>query len=258
MSKTRKFFILTFVITWLLWLPTVINSQWMDVPSIFLLIGMFASFTPTVIGLIMIKKEKGDQFKHYIVSRVKIGFSVKWLVIMMLFPLQSFLALIIVQKIDANYVVVNPISYIMAPLIFLQILFIGGALGEEFGWRGYAFEKLQNKYGAFMGTLILGLLWSIWHLPLFFMANTVQSNMPIWQFVLQNTTIAFVYTWIYNRTKGNMILMILLHAVLNTSAALFPYWQSDIGRYIGLGSLLIVLICIYIFDKTFLRDSSTT
>lgn len=70
--------------------------------------------------------------------------------------------------------------------------------------------------------------------------------------MLQNTMIAFFYTWIYNKTKGNLILMILLHAILNTSSAVFPYWQSDQGRYIGFALLLLTLFVIKIIDSSFL------
>jgi membrane protease YdiL (CAAX protease family) len=123
-----------------------------------------------------------------------------------------------------------------------MILFVGGALGEEIGWRGYALDKLIASHGILVGTLILGLIWSFWHLPLFFIEGTVQSNLPIWQFMLQNTILAFFYTKLYLRTK-NISLMILLHAFMNTASAVFPYWTSDVGRYLGL-----VLLVIYLFS----------
>ncbi len=149
---------------------------------------------------------------------------------------------------DTEFIAVNTIPAVMIPLIFLQILFIGGALGEEFGWRGFALDRLFKLYSQFTATLILGIIWSIWHLPLFFMDGTVQSNMPIWQFIIQNTMIAFYYTLVYKRTKKNMILMIFLHAAANTAAAVVPYWQSDLGRYIGFTVLLIGLVIIIVSD----------
>ncbi len=255
-KRTIKFFTITFIVTWLLWLPTVIYAKGVNVPEVLLLIGMFAGFSPTIVGLVMMKKDRGEGFKSYLQERLTLAFPKKWLLMMMIFPLISMISLVIVHILDKSFVVVNPISPIMAPLVFLQILFIGGAIGEEFGWRGYAMDKLQSKFGPFYGTLILGAIWSLWHLPLFFMLNTVQSHLPIWQFMLQNTMIAFFYTWIYNKTKGNLILMILLHAILNTTSAVFPYWQSDQGRYIGFALLLLTLVVIKIMDSSFLEVDS--
>lgn len=248
-----KFFVTTFGITWLLWLPTVLYAQGVIVPKFLLFIGMFASFTPSFAGLFYSKKASGSNFKGFIKERLSVSFSPKWIFIMFVFPIVSMVSLAIVRIVDQNFKIVDPISPVMIPLIFLQILFIGGALGEEFGWRGYALDRLQTKFGSFYGTLVLGFFWSLWHLPLFFMLNTVQSHLPVWQFMLQNTMIAFFYTWIFNHTSGNLLLMILLHAILNTSSAVFPYWQSDIGRYIGFALLLLLLVVIYIFDSTFLR-----
>ncbi len=244
-----KFFSIVLIITWLLWLPTVIHSQWTEVPSFLLLFGMFASFTPSITGLIMLKKEKGSDFKSYFKTKFNFKFNKIWLLILLIFPLQGGLTLFMTRLADPDFVVQNPIPLAMFPLVFLQILFIGGALGEEFGWRGFVYDKLEAKHGIFLGTLILGLIWSLWHLPLFFMTGTVQSNLPIWQFMIQNTVLAYFYTWIYRKTDGNILLMILLHAVMNTSAAMFPYWQSNTGRYIGLALMLIMLAVIGLVDR---------
>lgn len=255
-NQVIKFFIITFIFSWLLWLPTILHAQWQKMPSGLLLLGMFAGFAPSIVGVIMLKKETGREFKSHMKKRFNLSFPKKWLLIMMIFPAQSALSLFLVKVIEKDFTVVNPISPMMFPLIFLQILFIGGAIGEEFGWRGYALDKLQKVLSPFNATLLLGVLWSLWHLPLFYMLNTVQSNLPLWQFMLQNTVIAFIYTWIYNKTKGNIILMILLHAVLNTSSAMFPYWQSNLGRFIGVGLLIVILIGIKLVDETFLRKTS--
>ena len=140
----------------------------------------------------------------------------------------------------------NKMPWIMTPLVFLQILVIGGALGEEFGWRGFAQLKMEKITSHFNVSLLIGVIWSIWHLPLFFMDGTVQSNIPIWQFMLQNTLMAFFYTWLYHKTRGNLWLIIYLHAIANTASALFPYWQNNTGRYIGFAIMLIGCLMLYI------------
>jgi len=257
MKKTNRFFILTFVITWLLWLPSVINTNLQTMPGILLLLGMFAGFVPSSVGLVMLRQEHGPNLREYLTDKIKLNGYYHYLIFLLVFPIHGILTLLFTSSVDQGFVIENPIPYHFAPIVFLQILLIGGALGEEFGWRGYAQDKLVDRFGQIKGTLVLGLLWSLWHLPLFFMEGTVQSHLPMWQFLLQNTILAYFYTWLYNKTNGNLTLMILLHAVMNTSAAVFPYWQSEIGRYIGLAGLLMILVILSVKEKFSPSNRST-
>jgi uncharacterized protein len=84
---------------------------------------------------------------------------------------------------------------------FVITLFLLGGQ-EEPGWRGYALPRLQQRYRPVKATMILGLAWGIWHLPVM---GPLGFVVP---FVL-----AFFYTWLYNRT-GSVLLAILLHASL--------------------------------------------
>ncbi len=60
------------------------------------------------------------------------------------------------------------------------LIFITNALPEEFGWRGYALDRLQNGSNALVASLILGAIWGVWHLPLHFMDGTVQEIIPVY------------------------------------------------------------------------------
>jgi membrane protease YdiL (CAAX protease family) len=95
------------------------------------------------------------------------------------------------------------------------------ALGEEVGWRGYALPALQARYGALLSSVILGVLWALWHLPVFFNPDTHYSDLP---FVLQvaiQVPLAILYTWVFNSTGGSVLMAILLHAVTNASSRLW-------------------------------------
>jgi len=167
---------------------------------------------------------------------------------LLMFPVLGAISYFITQRVTTltyEGAIVNPL---VIPFIFLQILFVGGALGEEFGWRGYL-QRALSKQNLITTSLIVGAVWSIWHLPLFYMDGTVQSHIPLWQFVLQNTLIAFFYTYLYEKSKGNMVLLILLHAVANTTSAVFPYWTTEAGRWFGFIILLVALTGIIIGDK---------
>lgn len=247
-KQLTYFFALTFMVSWVLWLPTVLHAVWRPMPPVLRMLGLLAGFAPSVLGIIFLTRETGIKPLKYLKNSLSLRFSYRWLFYLLLFPLQAAASLYLVQRLDSTYSVAQPIPLAFAPLVFLQILFIGGALGEEFGWRGYALKRLTDLTGAFKATLLLGILWSLWHLPLFYMIGTVQSNLPLGQFMLQNTLMSFFYTYLYSKTEGKMVPMIFLHATANTAAAVFPYWQTDLGRYIGFGVLIVLLLGTYGVD----------
>jgi membrane protease YdiL (CAAX protease family) len=101
------------------------------------------------------------------------------------------------------------------PFSFVVSMIIGGPLGEEIGWRGFALPRLQRAQGPLVGSLILGLLWAFWHLPYFWMpewGTPKGTVLDIVWFVLADIALTFVYTWVFNNTKGSLLIVILVHA----------------------------------------------
>jgi len=113
------------------------------------------------------------------------------------------------------------LSYIPALLV---ILLVGGPLAEEPAWRGFALPRLEQRAGPLGGTLILGVLWGLWHLPLFLFtkgyngAGTgfVGVSIPFVEFVIGEVALAVIFTWVFNNTRGSLLLTMLLHASANT------------------------------------------
>jgi membrane protease YdiL (CAAX protease family) len=144
----------------------------------------------------------------------------------------------------------------MAPLLFIGMfifqLTLGGALGEEPGWRGFALPRLLSGHSALMATLILGILWCLWHAPLFFIAGTGQSTMPFPLFILGTFAFTFMFTWLYISTKGNLLIMLLLHAAINTVDSILPI-MSPLARgewrpaalFIGMFMVATMIILAY-------------
>jgi membrane protease YdiL (CAAX protease family) len=119
------------------------------------------------------------------------------------------------------------------PVIALQVLLVG-PLSEELGWRGYALEALQSRWGALASSLMVGLLWSLWHLPLFFVSE--ESNFYyewgfgtglFWLFILRMTLISVIMTWVYNNNGRSILSAILLHFAYNfTFSFVYPIPES--------------------------------
>jgi membrane protease YdiL (CAAX protease family) len=103
--------------------------------------------------------------------------------------------------------------------------------GEEFGWRGFALPRLQAKYSALASSLILGCVWVLFHLPLFFTrGGGVGGNMsstPFLAFALYILSGTVLVTWIYNNTRGSMLFAYLMHAAFNTWSGVFASASPD-------------------------------
>jgi membrane protease YdiL (CAAX protease family) len=97
--------------------------------------------------------------------------------------------------------------------VFLMRTLLGGGLGEELGWRGFALPRLSERHGAFRASLIIGLVWTFWHLP----GHLVSSN-PLVNVVAQllyTVPLSFVFTWLYYRSKESLLPVVLMHGALN-------------------------------------------
>jgi uncharacterized protein len=111
--------------------------------------------------------------------------------------------------------------------VFLLITFVG-SLGEETGWRGYALPQLQRRFSPLTATLILAPLWFLWHLPQFPVIGTYRDFGPAGYMgmFLGLTCGAIVLTWLYNRSGGSILLVIVWHGVYNFVGAT----QAATGR----------------------------
>ena len=113
------------------------------------------------------------------------------------------------------------------PLFVLPfLLFDAIANGEEIGWRGYVLPRLQKKYTALAASLIVGVIWGLWHLPKFLAPG---NTSPFAWFMVRQIADAVVYTWVYNNTKGSLLLVTLLHAASNTAGVFLPVYNTVSG-----------------------------
>jgi len=120
-------------------------------------------------------------------------------------------------------------------ILYVAAFIAGGSLGEEPGWRGFALPRLQQRFGPLVGTLILGVPWGLWHLPQFLVipgnfpgfngAGTgfIGILVPIVLFVIMVMAMAYVFTWVFNNTRGSLLLAMLLHTSINTPSIMLPY-----------------------------------
>jgi membrane protease YdiL (CAAX protease family) len=118
--------------------------------------------------------------------------------------------------------------------------------GEEIGWRGYVLPRLQKKFNVLTSTLILGVIWGLWHLPKFL---SQWNPVAFAWFMVHIMAFAVIMTWLYNGTKGSLLLVTIAHASANTIGIFLPLANTvsseNMGAYIGY-VLLEVMVAITI------------
>ena len=152
---------------------------------------------------------------------------------------------------------------VTASMLLGQLVFtlFSGPLAEEAGWRGFALPRLQLKYSALVSSIILGVIWACWHIPLFFVPGSSQQGIPFPIYLMLVVTGAIYFTWLYNNTRGSLIIIVLAHFSFNLSGG---FIAGTLGLlppmilYIAAGSLLILTVVWVIFyfgGKTLSRKS---
>ena len=160
---------------------------------------------------------------------------VQWYLVTLIgVPAMMFLSYLVVPGGLADFVAPDWsfISLYLSDFAFTLFL-AGGPLLEEGGWRGFALPRMQRLHGPLVGTLILGALWGLWHLPFLFgpLAGTgpdatfVSASIAFVLFIIGLIGLSVIMTWVLNNTGGSVLMAILLHAAFDHApvfGALFP------------------------------------
>jgi len=214
-----SFFVLTFLISWLIWLPLWSSGEdTSGILAVFLLLGglgpLFAAILVSAITGTM------PEFKER-VFKWKTGF--RWYLGALLIPiaiyLVAYLLYLILGGTPMDFSSADPV--IIYPLALLFVIFLGGGL-EEPGWRGFALPRLQEKFSPLTSSIMLGLLWAFWHFPLFFSAASAQSELPLGWYIPNAVALSIIFTWLFNKSGGSALLAIILHGGVNAPSGWYP------------------------------------
>lgn len=219
------FLALTLLISW---------SPWIFSGSGFLVFG------PSIAGVITIALTKGKAGLEDLSKRAfrwKVGWR-WWAVALLISGLIGFIAIginLLLGGAMPSFRFFREEWYLI-PVFFLLTI-IGGPLGEEFGWRGFALPTLQAKRGALTASLILGTIWALWHFPLFFQEGSIHAQMglkmlPI--YLIGEIALATMMTWVYNKTGGSLLVGgIILHNADNLWATLLYTSETMTSAFSG-------------------------
>jgi membrane protease YdiL (CAAX protease family) len=185
------------------------------------LVWFFSIFSPSISALIIAGIIGGiPEIKRLLAgfTRWKVGLRwYFWAAFLILGPLAITLIYKALGNPSAGLQPGETISIMLGTILF-QLF--SGPIAEEMGWRGFALPRLQAKHNAVVSSLILGVIWTCWHIPFFFVTGATQMSIPFPIYLVLVTTVTFYITWLYNNTHGSLIITILAHFFYNSTAFL--------------------------------------
>ena len=151
-----------------------------------------------------------------------------------------------------------PPLYTVVPMFFLFTIAAG--IGEEFGWRGCLLPRLQTRHNALVSSLIIGGMWAIWHIPQFFIQGTFQHDLQsqggllpaVLSFSLFVIVSSIWFTWIFNNTRGSVLLAAVMHGASNTWGGYFDVYRGYFGGILTFGavSVLVTILIVLLAGPT--------
>jgi uncharacterized protein len=243
--QLATFFILTFAITWgigafAIFLPAVFRNLLGEISDTHPLYYM-AVAAPTISATILTlalggQSGLGDLYKRLVRWR----FGIQWYALVLI-------GLPVLGWIVTRFTGSNPLKDASTPALLIALLFnllISGPLCEELGWRGFALPRLLKCCSPFKASLVLGILWGIWHLPSFAVSAMVQSGLSLPLFLLSAVCLSFLASWLFMNTGGSVLITVLLHYMANFCASVL-----GVPMLAFTGILLATVILVVGLDK---------
>jgi len=226
MGRSRSlisFFVLAYTLTWLCWLPiAAARAGWFRLPVPEDRLADLGQFGPLISALLFTLRERGTAgLKLLIRAALRWRMNPLWLLVALFFPPLSYLAALQFHSWWTTDPPV-PLPKVTAEALLLTFPFVlvtGGPLGEEIGWRGFALPRLQQRWTPLLASLVLGVLWAGWHLPLWWIARVPTS---FGWYLASMIPLCFVLTCVFNRSGGSILAAMLFHASLNTGFLHLP------------------------------------
>lgn len=222
-SPLGVFFLLTFGLAWAIWLPAILF-----VPEALIFFIIPGAWAPTVAAVLVIAASEGRAGVRALFQRLfrwRVGW--QWYAVVLFgIALLAYIAVglnvvffggqVLPLQLPPN---VPPEAWpIVILIVFVVNIFVGGPLAEDIGWRGYALPKLRERMNTVLASLVIGVVWVIWHAPFFWVAagGVAVGHLPFAWFALLTTAWSVLFAWVYVNTHS-ILMPVLFHAAVNTT-----------------------------------------
>jgi len=242
------FFVIAFGFTWVFQIPRTLDSrEIIESPQFLLFLARhLPQLGPFVAAFLLTYLSDGWGGLTRLLRRgwdARFGM-IWWIPILLLLPAMEGLAVLLARLFGSEafpelVIFTQPRSY---AVVLLGLLYLAAL--EEYGWRGYALDRLQKKWNALASSLILAAFWGPWHLQQWIMEGAFRPTVPFGAFWYGILMQAILLTWLYNNTRASLLPVILFHTMLN--AQVFPTWESPESTVIFVSIWTLVTVAVIV------------
>jgi len=212
------FFILAFTLSWFVWSTTIAENagliDWHIPESLAFWLGLpIAAYgTAAVTG-------GWRAVKDLLVRLIRVRVHPLWYLVALGLPLVIVGVVVGLGQVigqPAGVAVAMPVSALGGAFAFNAWMWL---ITEETAWRGFALPRLNARFNPLVASLVLGTLWALWHLPLFFIADSFQASIPFVGFVISTVATSVIIGWLFAHARGSVLLAALFHAATDVAIA---------------------------------------
>jgi len=231
------FFVFTYALTWAMFVTVAVAvPARTPVGYVLVLLGAFA---PAVVALLLTASDTGAAGVRALVGRIAIAdVPVRWYVFALAFMVAVKLSAAVLHRVLLG----GWPQFGREPLYLIPLAIAVSTpfqAGEEIGWRGYALPRLAERFGVARASVLLGVIWACWHIPQFYIADadTYHQSFLVW--APQVVALSVALAWLYARTRGSLLLVMLMHSAVNNSKDIVPSALTGAPGVFGLHASVI-------------------
>lgn len=219
MGPLLLYLLVTFVATWACW-ATVLTVVPLDTPLGYLLV-LLGTVAPSLVALAFTARFEGRAGLRALIDRLFRGqVAARWYGFALGYALAVRLVAAVIHRVaigawprlDETPLYVIPFAIALSTPV---------QAGEEIGWRGFALPRLAARIGLAWSSVVLGAVWALWHLPLFFVPGSDTFGQSFVVYAVGVVALSVAFAWLWAGTGGSLLLTMLLHAAVNNTR-IFP------------------------------------
>ncbi len=224
-ASLPTFFLLTYLVTWTSWLAAwAISGGGFAQSGVWMVPFYFGVFAPAFVAMWLVHRYGGRAAVSALLRRlVQWDVGLRWYVFAVTYIAAIKLAAALIHRLATGEwprFGDEPLYIMLAATIGSTLLL--GQAGEEVGWRGYALPRLASRFGLAAASIVVGIIWATWHLPLFFIPGTELTGQSFPFYLLSVTGVSVAIAWLYEHTNGSLFLAMLMHSAVNNTKDILP------------------------------------
>ena len=215
------FFVCAYLFTWIFWIPAIFVSE--NKGAALMLIGLFA---PAIVSTVFVLVSGCDELKQDLKNKIDGFYKVKWvnvfgaIIVFALIVFFSIMISLVFGQSTSQFSFTDDFSFTGVGIGTAFVTITVASIIEEVGWKGYCEDSIGEYMNWFWESLIFGILWSLWHLPLIFIKGTYQAGLmvnPLYviNFFISGIPLGYIITWVYLVSDRSILACMIFHLCVN-------------------------------------------